>query len=209
MKLTKGFTLIELIVVMAIFLIVIGTGISIFISIVQYQKRILAEQELLNQASFLVEYLSKAVRMAKKDTTGDCLGAGYVGYIYLLTRPDTANDFYRGIRFINQSDNDACQEIYLDNSDVNNPVLKEIKNYIPGENNPEVSLTSTKLKVNSVRFGINGRDGLISSGVDGAKEDDGFQPRVTIYLDIKVQGSSEQPIKKIQTTISERNLNEQ
>lgn len=203
-----GFTIVELIVVMAIFLIVVGTGIGVFISIVQYQRRILAEQDLLSQASYLAEYMSKAIRMAKKDTTGDCLGLDNIGYVYLLTRPDASSDSYRGIKFINQSDNDACHEFYLDNSDISNPVLKEVKNYIPGEDNIDVALTSTKLKINSVRFGINGRNGSISSGVDGASEEDGVQPRVTIYLDIKVQGDSEQPIKKIQTTVSQRDLNE-
>lgn len=208
MKLSKGFTIVELIVVMTIFLFIIGAAISIFISIVQYQRRILSEQELLNQASYLVEYMSKAMRMAKKDTKGDCLGTDHIGYIFLLTRPDIANDFYRGVKFINQSDNDVCEEFYLDNSDPNNPVLKEIRNYNPSENNPETLLTSTNLKINSIRFGINGRDGLISSTVDGAKEEDGVQPRITIYLDIKVQGDQTEPIKKIQTTVSQRNLNE-
>jgi len=208
MKSSKGFTIVELIVVMTIFLIVVGTGMSVFISIVQYQRRILAEQDLLSQASYLVEYMSKAVRMAKKDTTGECLGLDNIGYVYMLTRPDTTGDFYRGIKFINQSDDNSCQEFYLDNSDSNNPVLKEIKDQIPGEDNPAVALTSTQLKINSIRFGINGRNGLISSGIDGAREGDGVQPRVTIYLDIKVQGDSEQPVKKIQTTISQRDLNE-
>ncbi|MEK7665228.1 MAG: hypothetical protein AAB361_03820 [Patescibacteria group bacterium] len=152
--------------------------------------------------------MSKAIRMAKKDIMGDCLGIDYAGYIYLLTRPDASNDFYRGIKFINQSDSNACQEFFLDNSDINNPILKEVKNYNPGENNPEIPLTSTNLKINSARFGINGRDGLITSGIEGANEEDGAQPRATIYLDIKVQGGQDQPVKKIQTTVSQRDLNE-
>ena len=58
----KGFTLIELIVVMTVFLLVIGAAMGIFISIVQNQKKILSEQELLNQISYVEEYMSKALR---------------------------------------------------------------------------------------------------------------------------------------------------
>ncbi len=197
---SKGFTLVELIVAIAVLLFVVGTAVGIFISVVQHQKIILSEQELLNQASFVLERISKALRTAKKeDSTGGCLGQIYAGYNYLLTRPDISTGIYTGIKFINQSDNDACQEFYLDNFDIANPVLKEIKN-----NNQPVALTSDRLMINSIRFGINGRDGSIGGGVT---DDNGIQPRVTIFLDIQVKGSSNQLAKKIQTTVSQRDLN--
>ena len=140
----KGFTLIELIVVMAVFLLIIGVAVGIFISVVQNQRKILSEQELINQASYAVEHMSKALRVAKKDTIGDvtqggCLGVDYAGYNYMLTRP--VNGFYTGIKFINSSDNDACQEFFLDGY-----VLKEIKNGSPSAG---VAVTSEKLKINS------------------------------------------------------------
>jgi prepilin-type N-terminal cleavage/methylation domain-containing protein len=196
----KGFTLVELIVVMAVFLLIIGTAIGIFISIVQDQRRILNEQELLNQTSYALEHMSKALRMAKKDTEGNCLGQDYIGYNYLLTRWDGTRGAYNGIKFINQSDNDACQEFFLEYIDSNHQelgfVLKEIKKYNPAELDNPVLLTSSKLKINSIGF-----------NVIGASENDGVQPRITISLDIQVQGDSNQPRIKIQTTVSQRNLN--
>jgi prepilin-type N-terminal cleavage/methylation domain-containing protein len=201
MKLSKGFTLIELIVVMAVFLFIIGAAISIFISIVQHQKKIMSEQQLLSQTSYALEYMSKGLRMAKKSAgaAGECGIPS--GYIYLLTKPN--NGFYTGIKFINQSDNNACQEFFLDNS-----VLKEIKNGLPLGG---TALSSTNLNINSIRFGINGHNGCHGAGcVDGAKwlaNPVQPQPRVTIYLDIKAQGDSNQPIKKIQTTVSQRDIN--
>jgi len=202
----KGFTLIELIVVVAVLLTILGTAIGIFISIVQHQRIILAEQELLNQISYVLEYTSKALRMAGKDLTGDCLkddfGTMYPGYNYLLTRP--VNGVYTGIKFINRSNNNACQEFYLDNTDPGNSVLKEIKNGLPATG---VALTSDKFMINSIRFGINGDNGL-TTGTIGAAGDNGIQPRVTIYLDIQVKGDDGQ-VKKIQTTVSQRNLNVQ
>ena len=66
-KKSAGFTIIELIVVMAVFLFVIGAAISVFISIIQHQKRVLAEQQILNQISYVEEYMSKSLRTANTE----------------------------------------------------------------------------------------------------------------------------------------------
>ena len=192
-----GFTLVELIVVIVVLLFVVGIAVSIFVSITRYQRIILSEQELLNQSSFVLERMSKALRMAGKDFAGNCLldsfGTSYRRYNYLLTRP--INGIYTGIKFINRSDNDTCQEFYLDSTDTNNPVLKEIKG-----GNPWVAITSDKFMINSIRFGINGGDGSVNGAI-GAAGDNGIQPMITIFLDIEE--------KKFQTTISQRDLNAQ
>ena len=202
----KGFTLIELIVVMAVFLIIIGTAVGIFISIVQHQRRIMSEQELLNQISYVVEYMSKAMRMAKTAENDDCIP---LGYIYFLTRPDNNTGFYNGIKFINQSDNNACQEFYLDYIVPDQPssgfVLKEIKKYSSVDPDDSIALTSDKIKINFIKFGINGYSGAVGETI-GASENDDSQPRITISLDVQIKGDN-QPVKKIQTTVSQRNLN--
>lgn len=197
MKNQKGFTLVELIVVIAVLLLVLGTAVGIFISIVQHQRIILAEQELLNQFSYAIDHMSKALRMAGK-STGTCMATGSN---YELTKlPDVTTNNYTGIKFINQSDNDACQEFYVEGG-----ILKERKNDLPAEG---VALTSSKFNIKSIRFGINGGNGCSRAGcVAGASEEDNTQSRVTIYLDIQISGNNERPSKKIQTTISQRNLN--
>ena len=82
-KNSAEFTIIELIVVMTVFLFIIGAAIGIFISIVKSQKKVLVEQQLVNQVSYVKEYMSKALRAAKVDSIGDYLGNK--GDIYLLT----------------------------------------------------------------------------------------------------------------------------
>ena len=184
MKSSRGFTIIEVIVVMAVFLFIIGAAIGIFLSVVLNQKAVLAEQQLINQVSYAEEYMSKAMRMAVADTSGNCLGQdslGNSGYIYLLTRYDGSLHIFRGIRFLNQSTG-YCQEFFIDNStpaldgsntplnfnDPNNPVvLKELK----GKNNDgvvdttdtdAVPITSSALQFdpeNPARFSINGSSG--------------------------------------------------
>ena len=59
-----GFTLVELVVVISVFLLVISTATSIFISVVQNQKILLAQQEALSQISYTLEYMTKGLRMA-------------------------------------------------------------------------------------------------------------------------------------------------
>ena|SRR3989344_9093087 len=207
MQKSKGFTLVELIVVMAVLLFVVGTAVGIFISVVQHQGIILYEQELLNQASFVLERMSKALRVAKKESSPatcliDSFGVSYPGYNYLLTR--YISGVYTGIKFINQSDDNACQEFYLDNTDPDNPVLREIK-----DNGVEVAITSDKLMINSIRFGINGKTDFGAGDTPAAPGDNDIQPRITIYLDIQTKGVNNQSVKKIQTTISQRDLNAQ
>ena len=217
----KGFTLVELVVVMAVFLFVIGAAVTIFISIVRHQKTVLSEEQLLNQISYVEEYMSKALRMARIDITGNCLidqtsvggGIAHPGYIYLLTRYDDAGIF-KGIKFINASNNNACQEFFLDDTtDPEHPVLKELINSI--DDNYAVALTPDSLQfevVNPIRFSINGSDGSVTGMGCSDKPDDcgataidGIQPKVTVLLRVSLPGESTP--RTIQTTVSQRNLN--
>ena len=199
----KGFTLIEIIVVMAVFLFIIGAAIGLFISIIDNQKKILAQQQALSQISYVEEYMSKALRMATTDTSGGCLGTPNAGYIYLLTRYDStlAQPQYTGVKFINGTDGN-CEEYYWDkkgNGENNTGVLEE---FSPSKNNGlPVAITSPNMQIDSVRFYTNGTicSGQPKCGVSNA---DNVQPKITILL--KIAGDIQQ---SIQTTVSQRNLN--
>jgi prepilin-type N-terminal cleavage/methylation domain-containing protein len=213
----KGFTLIELIVAMAIFLFVVAGAIGIFISIILHQKRVLAEQQLINQVSYVEEYMSKALRMATYDGNGRCLNENKG--VYLLTHPNSSGVFM-GIKFLNQSDENSlgeavCQEFYLNGSGTaEDPyVLMEKK-----DSAEPVAITSQNLQldsVNPIRFAINGLDGS-SINCDnlngcGALDTVGpvenpVQPKVTILLNVKMPGDNQEPARTIQTTVSQRNL---
>lgn len=213
-KNNKGFTLIELIVVMAVFLFIIGAAISIFIFVIQNQRRVLAEQEVLSQIGYAEEHMSKALRMAAADTAGDCLvdnsasslnvGVTHPGYNYLLTRP--YNGFFTGVKFLNQSYTDTegapiCQEFYFD------PVAGVLKELINnGPDSSAVDLTSSKMEINAVRFAVDSSGGSVASKV-GVSQEDIIQPKVTILLQIKVPGDNQEPVRTVQTTVSQRNLN--
>jgi len=221
-----GFTMIELIVVIAVFLFIIGAAINIFLSIVQSQKNVLAQQQILSQISYAEEYMSKALRMAKTEELENCLidsqNNDHQGYIYLLTR---YNQAYKGIKFLNQTEtnpstgNGVCQEFYIDNG-----ILWDVK-----DGGQPVALTSSGLTINSARFVINGDINYQNCGEGGtiycgASNNDSVQPRVTILLSVTIPGSSCANDSQcgsgqtcssgkctlnrtIQTTISQRNLN--
>jgi len=225
MKSSKGFTLIELIVVMAIFLFVIGAALGIFLSIIQNQKKVLAEQQFLNQISYVEEYMSKALRVAATDTvltdsfyndsSRECIPPEYI--YQLIPYPAPASRVFNGIKFINETDNNTCEEFYLDNStpgDTTTPLVLWQKK---GTDSP-VALTSSDVQIESVRFSINGGNGTVSgqTGCTGTDPCGAIastvslaqpQPRVTILFNLIIPGST--ATKTVQTTVSRRNLNVQ
>ena len=103
-KISTGFTLIEMMVVVIVFSLMIGTASGVFVSGLKAQKKLLAYQELLDQTSYFMEYISRAVRMAKKDIAGNCTAMPRLNYA--ITRDGFGLKFknYRG----------DCQEFFLD-----------------------------------------------------------------------------------------------
>lgn len=190
----RGVTLVELIVVLAVFAIVIGAAVDIFISIVQHQRRILAQQEFSNQISYVMEYMSRSMRMSIKDTAGTCL-SGSPGSLYALTRYNESSTFYEGIKFI--ANNGVCQEFFLDRAG-GGAVLKEMKYGLLDSQ----SILSSKFIVNYARFIING-----NKNITAATQNDLLQPRITMVLSIDTQIIGTQQTKIFQTTVSQRNLN--
>jgi len=185
----KGITIIELIVVLAVFFIIISVSTGIFASITKRQRNILSEQELLNQVNYFVEYLSRRGRMAILDETGNCLGSDYVDNYYLLNNYDSQSGFYQGIKFI--SDDYVCYEFFLDGD----RTIKKV------ENNLSQDILVSKFEIKYLRFIING-----DKNIESASRDDSFRPRITFALDIEIKTSYGKMEKIFQTTFSHRNL---
>lgn len=175
----NGFTLIELLVAVFIFSLVMTMAAGIFVSGLRAQKRSLQSSQLLNQVSYVTEYMSRSLRMARKDDFGgkNCLSGSKVNYE--LTRAG------RGIKFRNYKD--QCQEFYLEDDR-----LKEEKD---GDSS---ALTSDDLEVTSFRVNAYGWP---------QPPADNLQPRVTLFLEVTAAGQGPaRPKLEIQTTLSQRNL---
>jgi len=131
-KSQKSFTLVELLVAVTIFTLISTISTGILISSFKAQKKLLASQELSDQVSFLIEYMSRTIRMAKKDLNGTCLTTAKLNY--------EKTHGGQGIKFLNYQGN--CQEFYLEGS-----LLKEKKDTIISD------LTSGSLKVLNFNIG--------------------------------------------------------
>jgi uncharacterized protein (TIGR02145 family)/prepilin-type N-terminal cleavage/methylation domain-containing protein len=149
-----GFTLVEILVAVVIFSLLISVFAGFFFTAIRSQKKSLADQELIGNVSYNLEYMSRSIRMAKKDIEG----------IGCLIDPDQNYQLTRagqGIKFL-RHDN-VCQEFYLENNVLyeekvlpNEPLaitlpltpqyleitrfIIEINDFEPGQAQPNVSL---------------------------------------------------------------------
>ena len=174
----KGVSLIEMLAAVAIFAITIGAISGLFISAIRTQRRILATQELLDQTSYVLEYMGRALRMAKKDTSLVCLSTA--------KNYENGIDWIRFLKSESATGTDVCYYFYLSGNRI-----YESKGGAAG-----ISLTSEKLTVNFLKFVVSGDD----------LPTDTLQPRVTIFLEILGRGTTERPKIQIQTSISQRPL---
>ena len=168
-----GFTLIEILVAVVMFSLLMSAFTNFFFTAIKSQRKSLADQELVDNISYNLEYMSRSIRMAKKDV--DSIGClTNPDYNYQLTKVN------QGIKFLRHDD--VCQEFYLENN-----ILYEEKK-LPGEPlSIKLPLTPDYLPITSFIIDIDD----FEPGVG--------QPKVSLFFEIKDL--------KIQTTISQRNLN--
>jgi len=162
MKSQKSFTLIELLVAVMIFSLIGGIAAGVFTTGLRAQRKSLASQEILSQTSYLMEYISRALRMARKDINGACIDPK-------LNYKIVDN----GIEFLNYKG--ECQRFYLDGTQ-----LKERKRNIASGVISVSELTSTDLQVNHFNIGPD----------DSWDQNDNDQPRVTFFLEIRSKEQS-------------------
>ncbi|MFH1462751.1 MAG: type II secretion system protein [bacterium] len=177
-----GYTLIEILVAIGIFTMIIASPVGFLVGSLKGQQRALSTQLLLDNVSYSLEYISRALRMAKKDDVGgvDCLLANKVNYE--ITHGG------QGIKFRNY--NDECQEFYLDNGK------------IMAVSSETSALTPIDLEVVAFRIGPQ----------DSWDQTDNLQPKVTLFMEVRGIKSSDpklQPKIQIQTTVTQRNLDVQ
>lgn len=189
-KRQRAYTLIEVLISVAIFFTVIAGPTGLFIFSLKNQNRILSTREIVDNSSHVFEYMSRALRMARKELDCDfrgepetcsCLKDNGYGFNYEITRQG------KGIKFKTSQQPSVCQEFFWDSTDNR---LKESK-----DGSEPIPLTSDDLEVISFKF-----------KEAGFPQDDNDQPRVVIFLEITKKSQTQAPKIKIQTVISQRNL---
>jgi len=170
-------------------MIILSAPVGFFVNSLKAQQKVLFSQQLLDNISYSMEYVSRALRMAQKDVDGTCITSKMN---YELTTKDGCNSCI-GIRFLNY--HNVCQEFYWDNSTTTRRLIE-----VKGGNT--LPLTSDDLDVVTFKIGP----------TDSWYQSDDTQPKVTLYLEVRGVKSKRvevQPQIKIETTISQRNLDVQ
>ena len=181
----KGYTLIEVLVSVAIFGVVLAGPTGLFVLSLRNQNMSLALGETIDNTSHAVEYISRALRMARKDRTGDCITQNYN---FENPGADTSK-----IRFLNYQG--FCLEFSLDET-TNQIMQKKSTDETNANFDSGAFLTSDDLEIDSFQF-------LILGG----GQYDNIQPRVSMVFHIaKGSAGTDLPDINVQTTISQRNL---
>ena len=76
----KGLTLIEILVVIGVFAGLTTLISGIFLANHEMQRRTMAIQKTIGEMSYAVEYMGRAIRMARNDHEGECLEEGEEGF---------------------------------------------------------------------------------------------------------------------------------
>ncbi|MCH8741436.1 prepilin-type N-terminal cleavage/methylation domain-containing protein [Patescibacteria group bacterium] len=182
MNKNKAFSLIEMLVAVTVFTLIMGSAAGLFIAGIRSQAKALVFNKLIDETGFVMEKMSRALRMAKKDLSASCTqSCPGCNYAPLPSLGDST------ISFINSQD--ECMAFY--GGSFVGPLLYQD----PGFN----ELISTDFEVTSVVFDLSG---------ESQSEIPNLQPRVTILLKIK-NANAAKPEMTIQTTISQRNLDVQ
>lgn len=130
---SKGFTLVELLTAMTLFLAVSGIVFGAAASLIQYQEQMVAMQGMLNDSSYVLEYMGRFMRMARRDPDGGCLS---LGQNFQNPGADTTN-----VRFLDHDGN--CRRFFLENGQIKEETDKGI-----------VPLTSSNHTIDDLSFVI-------------------------------------------------------
>lgn len=190
----RGFSLVEILVAVLIFSIITSALLGVFASAIRGQRHSLAYNQMLDQMSFTMENMSRMLRMARKELP-DSPGPNCThwdtpplqdGENYVVT--DTS---IKGILFRNYRN--KCKMFFVFNG-----VLYD---YEEGRMTGATLIETLPLTPDDVVVS----DFNIGPPLGWAESDD-LQPRVTIMLEIKHKNFPSSAPVRIQTTISQRDL---
>lgn len=182
MKYSQGFTLPEVMVAVFIFVLIIGGAFNLLVSSLTAQKTSLSENQALREESFLAEYMSRALRQARKElnsSPSNCLISAGRGANFELDATKTR------IKFLNHDN--ICQQFFLSGTQV---FEQKSSDSMASNFGQQIALTSNNVTAQTLDFALLGEN-----------QTDNLQPRVTFFLKINNL--------PMQITVSQRNFDVQ
>jgi prepilin-type N-terminal cleavage/methylation domain-containing protein len=175
----SGFSLIEMLVAISIFVIIILASTRIFQLVVQGQRQAIAAYHVQENLKYFFEVMSKEVRMATIDTAGDCYPVGAVNTLYI---PEGEHLYFKNFK-------GECVHYFIeDDNGVNRFKIER------GGNSGYI--TSSNININSLKFIVK------DSVVEGMQTQ---QASVTVNLNAEAIASElDKAEMTLQTTITSR-----
>lgn len=183
----KGTSLLEMIVAISLFSIVLLTTLTVFQSAIEGQARTIATQSTQESLRYVLEMMSKEVRMAKGSLTGGSCITTPRFKVYNTNESFTQNE---GTELYFENKDSQCVTYRL----LNGQIVVSRRDAITNITYP---VTLNNITVNNLRF-------LIDDNVVNISGD--IQPKVTIRLSAEMEIGKEinkRPIT-VETTISSR-----
>ena len=180
----RGFTLMEMMIAVAIFALITVMAASIFRNTMTAQRQSISEVDAEESVKYFMEVFSREVRTAERNSsTGDVCG---VGSNHILVASDDGSELY----FKNQAG--ACV-VYKTVVDPKNILRVDVRRYSDIDDY-EAYLSPASLPLKSLAFVV---DDVSST----------TQPVVTLNLKLAVPSNNQLTDYNIQTTISPREFN--
>ncbi|PIR12759.1 hypothetical protein COV49_04480 [Candidatus Falkowbacteria bacterium CG11_big_fil_rev_8_21_14_0_20_39_10] len=171
----RGFTLMEIIVSLALFTAIVLSAAQIFKMVIESQRNAIIAQNMQGGTRYAFDTMSKEIRMAQKDEIGTCTGEGNVNRVYAVSEDGQELYFknYHG----------ECVAYYLDNA--NETLMIERHGYV-------AKTLPDQIKVKALQFSI----------IDDV---DNVQSLVIANLEVEAEGKeTEKQDMIIQTAVSSR-----
>ena len=226
----RGFTLIEMVVAIALFSLLVGAMVGVFTYAIRGQRQTHAQQEIVQNGTYLMEYVSRSLRDAKKDLGPTCLTekSGWTpdqtipqrGWNYQVFRDATNNchgtptlcDLEHKVRFIDR--NNKCREFRFFSQNSYDGSTNILEERISSTDAPSGLAWNTpqQLLPDALKFGGEGFSIRVDAlgAIEGSYQGDSItpdrkQPRITFLLTL---GSKTEPTAPfiLQTTITQRTL---
>ncbi|MCF7795406.1 prepilin-type N-terminal cleavage/methylation domain-containing protein [Patescibacteria group bacterium] len=173
-----GFSLMEMLLAISIFVIIILSSTRIFQLVVQGQRQAIAAYHVQENLKYFFEVMSKEVRMATMDTAGDCPNVS-LNQLYTVIGDDL---YFKNFE-------EECVHYYMeDDNGVNRFKIER------GSNSGYI--TTSSVNINSLKFNV-------QDDVSGGAQLE--QPSVTVNLQAEAIASElDKSEMTLQTTISSR-----
>lgn len=175
----KGFSLMEMLLAITVFIIIVLSATRIFQMVVQGQRQAIAAYHVQENLKYFFEVMSKEVRMATKDTTDECYPSGSTDELYIAEEDNLYFKNFEG----------ECVHYSVENDNGINRFKIE-------RGGQSAYITTSNININSLKFDV-------SSEVIGGLQSE--QPSVTVNLNAEAIASElDKSEMTLQTTITSR-----